>query len=88
MPGWTMSGVRVDRAQTVADGVAQTSPLLHHRCNHATTTNKRKMDSSPVKTKTYFGYGSNLWQDQMARRCPASPFTGVGRLRGYQWCVC
>ncbi|KAK1833067.1 gamma-glutamylcyclotransferase [Podospora conica] len=45
------------------------------------------MDPSLVPTKTYLGYGSNLWQDQMARRCPASPFTGVGRLRGYRWII-
>ncbi|KXX76755.1 Gamma-glutamylcyclotransferase [Madurella mycetomatis] len=35
----------------------------------------------------YFGFGSNLWKDQMARRCPASPFVGVGRLRGYHWFI-
>ncbi|KAK4454746.1 hypothetical protein QBC34DRAFT_392512 [Podospora aff. communis PSN243] len=45
------------------------------------------MDSALVKAKTYFGYGSNLWQDQMARRCPSSPFTGVGRLTGYKWII-
>ncbi|KAK0656254.1 hypothetical protein B0T16DRAFT_451851 [Cercophora newfieldiana] len=45
------------------------------------------MESSLIKTRTYFGYGSNLWQDQMARRCPSSPFTGVGRLRKYQWII-
>ena len=45
------------------------------------------MEPSLVPTKTYFGYGSNLWQDQMARRCPSSPFTGVGRLRGYRWII-
>lgn len=45
------------------------------------------MESTPGPTKTYFGYGSNLWLDQMSRRCPSSPFTGVGRLRGYQWII-
>jgi len=45
------------------------------------------MEPTLVPTKTYFGYGSNLWQNQMARRCPSSPFTGVGRLRGYQWII-
>lgn len=38
-------------------------------------------------TKPYFGYGSNLWLDQMQRRCPSSPFTGLGRLRGYRWII-
>lgn len=45
------------------------------------------MAPSLPPTKTYFGYGSNLWQAQMARRCPSSPFTGVGRLRGYRWII-
>jgi len=45
------------------------------------------MESIPDPIKTYFGYGSNLWLDQMSRRCPSSPFTGVGRLRGYQWII-
>ncbi|KAK3996376.1 hypothetical protein QBC44DRAFT_317761 [Cladorrhinum sp. PSN332] len=35
----------------------------------------------------YFGYGSNLWIDQMSRRCPSSPFTGLGLLRGYKWFI-
>lgn len=41
---------------------------------------------TPTQT-LYFGFGSNLWKDQMARRCPASPFVGVGRLRGYHWFI-
>ncbi|KAK0730308.1 Butirosin biosynthesis, BtrG-like protein [Lasiosphaeris hirsuta] len=45
------------------------------------------MADADAPTKIYFGYGSNLWQDQMARRCPSSPFTGVGRLRGWQWII-
>ncbi|KAK5656391.1 hypothetical protein OQA88_4772 [Cercophora sp. LCS_1] len=45
------------------------------------------MGSSSPATKPYFGYGSNLWLDQMQRRCPSSPFTGLGRLRGYQWII-
>ncbi|KAK4168760.1 hypothetical protein QBC43DRAFT_228465 [Cladorrhinum sp. PSN259] len=35
----------------------------------------------------YFGYGSNLWLDQMSRRCPSSPHTGIGLLRGYTWFI-
>ena len=45
------------------------------------------MAASITPAKSYFGYGSNLWKDQMARRCPSSPFTGVGRLRGYRWII-
>ena len=35
----------------------------------------------------YFGYGSNLWREQMAMRCPTSQYLGVGRLQGYRWII-
>ncbi|KAK4119338.1 hypothetical protein N657DRAFT_549244, partial [Parathielavia appendiculata] len=35
----------------------------------------------------YFGFGSNLWKQQMSLRCPTSPFTGIGRLCGYKWFI-
>ena len=35
----------------------------------------------------YFGYGSNLWLDQMTRRCPESKFVGLGLLRGWKWFI-
>jgi hypothetical protein len=31
----------------------------------------------------YFGYGSNLWRDQMNRRCPENRLIGVGELKGW-----
>ena len=34
---------------------------------------------------TYFSYGSNMWLDQVARRCPHSEFLGIARLPGYRW---
>ncbi|KAI9727501.1 MAG: hypothetical protein M1828_006443 [Chrysothrix sp. TS-e1954] len=43
-------------------------------------------DSTPKKS-VYFGYGSNLWLDQMHRRCPESKYLGVGRLDGYRWMI-
>jgi gamma-glutamylcyclotransferase len=33
----------------------------------------------------YFGYGSNLWQNQVARRCPNAKFVGIARLRHWRW---
>jgi len=33
----------------------------------------------------YFAYGSNLWIEQMAKRCPGSSFKGKGTLEGYRW---
>lgn len=35
----------------------------------------------------YFGYGSNLWQEQMAERCPHSGYVGVARLERYRWII-
>jgi gamma-glutamylcyclotransferase len=43
------------------------------------------MASSATKDTVYFGYGSNLWRQQMAERCPHSTFVGIGRLSGYRW---
>ena len=35
----------------------------------------------------YFGYGSNLWLEQMRLRCPSSVFAGVGRLKDFRWMI-
>ncbi|KAF2774270.1 hypothetical protein EJ03DRAFT_322864 [Teratosphaeria nubilosa] len=35
----------------------------------------------------YFGYGSNLWQQQMKERCPTSEYLGIARLNGYRWII-
>ena len=37
--------------------------------------------------RLYFAYGTNLWQDQMTRRCPENNFVGLGILRGWKWSV-
>lgn len=37
--------------------------------------------------KLYFGYGSNMWETQMRKRCPQSKKVGVARLRGYRWII-
>jgi len=38
-------------------------------------------------TTLYFGYGSNLWLQQMKLRCPTSQYVGVARLNGYRWMI-
>jgi gamma-glutamylcyclotransferase len=43
------------------------------------------MASSTAEDTVYFGYGSNLWREQMAERCPKSTYIGIGRLSGYRW---
>ncbi|KAF1818961.1 uncharacterized protein K489DRAFT_326855 [Dissoconium aciculare CBS 342.82] len=35
----------------------------------------------------YFGYGSNLWLEQMRKRCPTSEYIGIARLQGYKWII-
>ena len=35
----------------------------------------------------YFGYGSNLWREQMTQRCPESEYVGVARLPKYRWII-
>jgi gamma-glutamylcyclotransferase (GGCT)/AIG2-like uncharacterized protein YtfP len=37
--------------------------------------------------KLYFAYGSNLWRDQMQRRCPDHRIIGHGSVRGYRWII-
>ncbi|KAK4660051.1 hypothetical protein QC762_0015010 [Podospora pseudocomata] len=45
------------------------------------------MSTTTAPHKLYFGYGSNLWLDQMSRRCPSSPYLGIGRLRQHKWFI-
>ncbi|KAL8787803.1 MAG: hypothetical protein Q9213_001990 [Squamulea squamosa] len=35
----------------------------------------------------YFAYGSNLWLQQMALRCPSSYYVGIARLTNYRWII-
>ena len=43
--------------------------------------------SANQNTTLYFGYGSNLWLQQMKQRCPTSRYMGVARLNGYRWMI-
>ncbi|KAI9771232.1 MAG: hypothetical protein M1839_002853 [Geoglossum umbratile] len=35
----------------------------------------------------YFGFGSNMWLDQMKRRCPDSLYLGIATLKGWKWII-
>jgi len=35
----------------------------------------------------YFAYGSNLWRQQMTRRCPENREVGTGCLKGWRWII-
>lgn len=55
---------------------------------HPTTGVSSSLSTSPTKHKTlYFGYGSNLWRDQMRKRCSTSKYLGIARLKGYEWFI-
>ncbi|KAF1361036.1 hypothetical protein EJ07DRAFT_164638 [Lizonia empirigonia] len=46
------------------------------------------ISQTPLPAPTiYFGYGSNLWQHQMAVRCPTSSYLGVARLAHHTWLI-
>lgn len=40
-----------------------------------------------TERKLYFGYGSNLWREQMQLRCPSSEYLGIARLNGWYWII-
>lgn len=47
-------------------------------------------DQAPIMSPSptiYFGYGSNLWLEQMSIRCPDSLYLGIARLNGYKWLI-
>ncbi|KAK5013992.1 hypothetical protein LTR60_003581 [Cryomyces antarcticus] len=53
-----------------------------------TDTSTSTMVNDPDSNMTlYFGYGSNLWLHQMARRCPDSTYKGIARLEGHRWII-
>ncbi|KAJ7632847.1 Butirosin biosynthesis, BtrG-like protein [Roridomyces roridus] len=35
----------------------------------------------------YFGYGSNLWKQQMSARCPENKYLGIARLVDWRWII-
>ncbi|KAF5349652.1 hypothetical protein D9756_008795 [Leucocoprinus leucothites] len=45
-------------------------------------------DAMVLTRPVYFGYGSNMWLDQMARRCPESKYLGVGLIKDWKWIIC
>jgi gamma-glutamylcyclotransferase len=40
-------------------------------------------DDAPTHETIYFAYGSNVWFDQMNRRCPDNKYLGLGLLRDW-----
>jgi hypothetical protein len=49
--------------------------------------NSVRSQMSSASPTLYFGYGSNLWLQQMRLRCPTSKYLGIARLKGYKWII-
>lgn len=71
-----MGNTSHDISSSAQDTIAATTSSL------STTTASR-----PVKDSYYFGYGSNLWLDQMRRRCPSSKYIGTAILHDWKWII-
>ena len=41
------------------------------------------LDTRESKPTLYFGYGSNMWIDQMNRRCPENKYIGTAVLHDW-----
>lgn len=52
-----------------------------------TSTTLSHLAMANSNTTVYFGYGSNLWRQQMEQRCPHSEYKGVARLNDYKWLI-
>ena len=64
------------------------SSLLHPSINLDDSLSEGLPQVSMMISKTlYFGYGSNLWKEQMRLRCPSSTYKGVGCLHNYRWII-
>lgn len=73
----TTSGQNMDNADRL-------SPI--HGCQNV-NEQKTMATSATGSTIVYFGYGSNLWLDQMERRCPNSTYLGVALLHDFRWMI-
>ncbi len=69
---------KINKSQAASSkmGIASSSPLpaVSNPSCDATAT-------------LYFGYGSNMWREQMERRCPQSSYIGLGRLPDHRWFI-
>ncbi|KAM3500439.1 hypothetical protein MY10362_006397 [Beauveria mimosiformis] len=43
--------------------------------------------SLPNATTIYFGFGSNMWKQQVKTRCRTAAYLGIARLPGYRWFI-
>lgn len=58
------------------------SPSVTSNTNSLTGTTMASKNA-----KIYFGYGSNLWREQMEQRCPTSEYLGIARLNNFKWLI-
>ena len=59
-------------------------PLISHRAHLALYRHMPDdTQTRGIETTLYFGYGSNIWIEQMDRRCPDNKYIGLGVLRDW-----
>jgi gamma-glutamylcyclotransferase len=63
------------------------TPSLSPDLYYPYPTQSPPFDMSFSIPNQYFAYGSNLWIEQMEKRCPHSILLGLGRLRGWHWII-
>ena len=63
---------------------ASTSAPFPHR---APNSPEIVVGTGPSPQTLYFAYGSNLWLEQMALRCPSSVKVGTGILYSHKWAI-
>lgn len=71
----------------MADSSAKIIPLTEGADDVQSRLESFHREQEKTSPTMYFGYGSNLWKEQMSLRCPSSIFRGVGRLPGYRWMI-
>ena len=53
----------------------------------AMMVSSKHISQHQTERKMYFGYGSNLWREQMQLRCPSSEYLGIARLNEWYWII-
>jgi len=71
------------------DYVINTATLMSIFINHYqhstldVGTYQKLAHAMTQKRSVYFGYGSNMWLDQMDRRCPENKYLGIGFIQDW-----
>lgn len=71
----------------VSQAILAPQSILSPSTPATTSTTLSHLAMANSNSTIYFGYGSNLWRQQMEQRCPHSEYKGVARLNDYKWLI-